>query len=197
MIKTNKLILAFLALMTSSQVFAHSGGHGISGSASGLVSGFLHPFFGLDHVVAMVAVGLWGVFLGAKAVWTLPVVFPVIMASGAVLGILGVPVPFVEMGIALSALVLGLFVAFAVRPVLWIAAVVVGVFAIFHGYAHGAELPNATNPLTYSLGFVVATGLLHLGGIAFACLSHWRLGEVTVRLGGAIIAVCGVWFLAA
>jgi urease accessory protein len=159
------------------------------------MSGFSHPFGGLDHVVAMVAVGLWGAFLGAPAVWLLPVVFPVVMAFGGALGVAGVPVPSVEVGIALSAIVLGVLVAGAIRAPLWIAAIIVGAFAIFHGHAHGTELPGNVNALAYSAGFVVATGLLHLTGIALSFLKQWSAGEILVRAGGAAISLAGVSFL--
>ena len=151
--------------------------------------------FGLDHVVAMVAVGLWGAFLGAPAIVVLPIVFPLVMAAGGVLGILGVPLPGVEIGIAASAIVLGLMVVFAVRPPLWTAAVLVGAFAIFHGHAHGAELPPGADALAYSAGFVVATGLLHLAGIALGLLTRWPAGTVAVRAAGGLIAGVGAFFL--
>jgi urease accessory protein len=108
---------------------------------------------------------------------------------------MGVPVPGIETGIAASAVVLGLLVAFQARPPLWLAAVVVGVFAIFHGHAHGTELPQAANPLTYALGFVIATGLLHLTGIAFGLLVRWPAGQIAGRAGGGAIALVGVAFL--
>ncbi len=165
------------------------------GFAGGFLTGFSHPLFGWDHVLAMVAVGLWGAFLGYPAIWLLPVVFPLIMAFGAVLGILGVPVPSVEAGIALSSVVLGLVIAAALRAPLWIAIVVVGGFAVFHGHAHGTELPNATSPISYSTGFVVATGLLHLCGIGFGFLAGWPAGALAIRTAGAAIAVAGVAFL--
>jgi urease accessory protein len=150
---------------------------------------------GLDHIVAMVAVGLWGAYLGAPAMWLLPVVFPVVMAFGGALGGLGVPLPGVEQGIALSGILLGLAVALAARPKLWMAAVLVGVFAIFHGHAHGTELPNSANPITYAIGFVIATGLLHLSGIAFGLLVRWPWGRVAVRAAGFAIALIGFGFL--
>lgn len=159
------------------------------------MSGFMHPISGLDHVVAMVAVGLWGAFLGRPAIWILPVIFPLVMAFGGALGVAGVPIPYVETGVALSGVVLGLAVLLAVRPPMWVAAVVVGIFAIFHGYAHGVELPNAVNPLIYSIGFVIATGLLHLTGIAIGELKRLPLGELVVRTGGAIISLIGLGFL--
>ena len=164
-------------------------------AASGFISGLLHPLFGWDHVAAMVAVGLWGAFLGRPAIWVLPVVFPLVMALGGAMGVLGVPVPGIEIGIAASALVLGVMVAFAVRPPIGIAAVLVGLFAIFHGHAHGTELPHAANALTYSLGFVLSTGMLHLGGIAFGYLVKWPLGQIAIKAGGAVIALAGVGFL--
>lgn len=178
-------------LLAGAPAWAHEG-EGLSG---GFVSGFLHPLFGPDHVVAMIAVGLWGAFLGAPAIWVLPIVFPLVMAFGGVLGVLGVPLPAVEAGIAASAVVLGLVVAFAARPPLWVAAVIVGVFAIFHGHAHGAELPESANAISYSLGFVMATGMLHLLGIAFGLLVRWPAGKLAVRTAGGTIALAGLAFL--
>jgi urease accessory protein len=183
---------AMLLLLFSGTVNAHEG----AGVAGGFSSGFMHPVLGWDHVVAMVAVGLWGAFLGSPAIWILPIVFPLVMAFGGALGILGIPVPAVETGIAVSAVVLGSMVTFAVRPPIWIAAVIVGIFAIFHGHAHGTELPGAVSPLAYSLGFVIATGLLHISGIAFGMLANWPAGRITVRAGGSVIALVGVGFLA-
>lgn len=185
------LVMTTLLLSLAGAANAHEGG-GITG---GLVSGFLHPILGWDHVVAMVAVGLWGAFLGSPSVWILPVVFPLVMAFGGALGVMGLPIPAVETGIAVSAVVLGAMVAFAVRPPIWVAALIVGAFAIFHGHAHGTELPTAANPLTYSVGFVVATGLLHLSGIAFGLAVRWPVGKVLVQAGGGLIALAGVGFL--
>lgn len=164
-------------------------------TAGGFTSGFLHPLFGWDHVVAMVAVGLWGAVLGKPAIWLLPVVFPIVMALGGALGIAGVPLPAVEAGIALSGIVLGLLVAFAARAPLWVAAVIVGVFAVFHGHAHGTELPSAVDPLTYAAGFVIATGLLHLAGIAIGLLWERPLGAWAVRGAGVVVAAVGAAFL--
>ena len=187
------LCLAVMVSAFASGAAAHEGAAAIGG----FVSGLAHPVFGPDHVAAMVAVGLWGAFLGMPAMWILPVVFPLVMALGGMLGILGVPMPQVETGIALSAIVLGLAVALAARPPLWVAAIVVGGFAVFHGHAHGAELPAATNALAYSIGFVAATGLLHLSGIAFGLAVRWQAGRIAVRFAGAGIATAGMVFLAA
>ena len=187
----NLSLLAVFLLLAVTEVHAHSA----EGLAGGFLSGLMHPVLGPDHVIAMVAVGLWGAFLGRPAIWLLPIVFPMVMAFGGALGVAGVPVPAVETGIAVSAIVLGAMVAFAARPPIWVAAVIVGAFAIFHGHAHGTELPGAANPLAYSLGFVIATGLLHLCGIAFGALAHWPAGKVAVRAGGGLIALGGFAFL--
>ena len=185
-----RLFAVLLCLVAASPTLAHTGS--VSG---GFANGFSHPLFGLDHAVAMVAVGLWGAFLGAPAIFILPVVFPLVMAAGGVLGILGVPLLGVEIGIAASAFLLGLAVALAARPPLCVAAVMVGAFAIFHGQAHGAELPLGADALAFSAGFVVATGLLHLCGIAFGLLARWPLGRVAVRAAGGVIAVAGLIWL--
>ena len=185
------LLLLFFAL--TPLVHAHSDASTLQG---GFATGFMHPILGLDHVVAMIAVGLWGVFLGKPAIWILPIIFPLVMAFGGALGVAGIEIPAIETGIALSGVVLGLAVVFAFKPPLWVAAIVVGAFAIFHGHAHGTELPNATNPLIYSIGFVIGTGLLHMVGIAFGELSRWPWGEMIVRAGGAVIAAIGGAFLA-
>jgi urease accessory protein len=184
-------MLAVILVLTAGVVNAHEGG-GITG---GFISGFTHPVNGWDHVIAMVAVGLWGAFLGAPAIWLLPVVFPLVMAFGGVLGVMGVPIPAVETGIAVSAIVLGGVVALAMRPPLWITVILVGLFAVFHGHAHGTELPNAAGPLAYSVGFVVATGLLHLSGIVFGLVVRWPLGKIAVQAGGGVIAMVGLGFL--
>lgn len=187
-----RVVAATVLLASLAQAAEAHSGHGIAG---GFWSGVLHPVTGWDHVIAMVAVGLWGAFLGRPAIWILPIVFPLVMAFGGALGVLGIPVPQVETGIALSAVVLGLLVATGARlPILW-AGVIVGVFAIFHGHAHGTELPEAANPFAYALGFVIATGLLHVLGILFGLLTQWETGRLAVRGGGAAIAVGGLAFL--
>jgi urease accessory protein len=186
-----RLIVFLLVALTASPAFAHTGG----GLAGGFAGGFAHPFFGADHVAAMIAVGLWGAFLGMPAMLVLPVVFPLVMATGGVLGILGVPLPSVEIGIAASAVVLGLMVALAAKPNAWIAAVIVGIFAIFHGHAHGAELPEGADAIAYSIGFVIATGVLHLAGIGFGLLAQYPAGRIAVRAAGSLITIAGLVFL--
>jgi len=187
-----RLLLAGALLASALPAFAHATAGDLAG---GFVAGFLHPILGWDHVVAMVAVGLWGAFLGPPAIWVLPVVFPLVMAFGGALGVAGVPLPGVEVGIAGSAIVLGAMVAGAVRPPLPVAAVIVGAFAIFHGHAHGTELPEAANPIAFSLGFVISTGLLHVSGIAFGLLVRWPAGRIAVRVAGGLIAAVGFGFL--
>ncbi len=181
------LLLAVLV----SPALAHEG----QGVAGGFVSGLLHPMLGWDHVAAMVAVGLWGAFLGAPAIWLLPIVFPLVMAFGGALGIAGVSLPAVETGIAASAVVLGVMVIFGARPPLWVAGVIVAAFAIFHGHAHGTELPAAADAVAYAAGFVVGTGLLHVIGITLGLATRWEAGRIAVRVAGGIIAVAGLAFL--
>ncbi len=186
-----RVLLTVAAILFAAPAFAHTGE-----DASGFLSGFFHPLFGWDHIAAMIAVGLWGAFLGRPAIYVLPITFPLVMAVGGALGILGMPLPHVEAGIAASALVLGICVMLAARPPLWVAALAVGFFAIFHGHAHGTELPEAANPFGYAIGFVMATGLLHLSGILFGALTRSATGRVVVRGAGALIALAGIVFLA-
>ena len=170
-------------------------GHMLQGEAYGFVTGFLHPVSGADHVLAMVAVGLWGAQLGAPAIWVLPVAFPLVMAMGAMLGFLGVPIPGVEYGVAASAIVLGAAVAFEVRPALAVAALVVGCFAIFHGHAHGTELPPGQSALLYSMGFVIATGCLHAAGIGIGTVHRSIWGRPLLRVAGTMVAGGGFFFM--
>jgi urease accessory protein len=165
------------------------------GRAEGFVAGLHHPVSGMDHVLAMVAVGLWGAQLGAPAVWLLPVTFPMVMAFGGMLGLAGVRLPGVEVGIALSGLLLGLAVLVEWRAPRWAAAAIVGCFAIFHGHAHGAELPAGADGLLYSVGFVMATGTLHAIGIGIGAFHRWTSGRMALRAAGACVASAGGYFL--
>jgi urease accessory protein len=170
---------------------AHSG----TGLAGGFVSGFAHPFGGADHLLAMASVGLWGAFLGRPLVYLLPVVFPLMMVVGAVFGMTGVPMASVETGIALSVLVLGSCIALAFRAPLWLAMAIVALFAIFHGCAHGRELPSAADPAGYSLGFVLATGSIHIAGITLGLVKARAGGEAAIRIAGGAIGLTGLAFL--
>ena len=183
--------LATLAWLLPAALLAHTRG----GEAAGLLAGLSHPVSGLDHVLAMVAVGLWGAQLGPPAVWLLPVAFPMVMALGGTLGLVGVHLPGVEIGIAMSAIGLGAAVLFEAKPKLGVAAALVGFFAIFHGHAHGTELPEGANGLLYSIGFVVATGLLHLAGIGIGTIHRWPAGRTALRWTGALVALAGLAFL--
>ena len=184
-----------LALLVLALAMAPARAHVQAGEVGGFFSGFKHPISGLDHILAMVSVGLWGAQLGAPAIWLLPVVFPMVMAFGGFLGLVGVPLPGVEIAIAMSALLLGFAVAREARPPLAVAAALVGVFAIFHGHAHGTELPPGQSGILYSIGFVVATGCLHLTGIAIGLVHRWGWGRVALRVAGALVAIAGFGFL--
>lgn len=186
-----RLLAAAVVAAVSAPALAHVE----AGQATGLLSGFLHPISGLDHVLAMVAVGLWGAILGAPAVWVLPIAFPLVMAMGALLGFLGVPLPGVEYGIAASAILLGAAVVFEVRPPVALAALLVGVFAIFHGYAHGSELPPGQSALLFSMGFVIATGALHAVGIGIGALKGRAWGGAVLRVAGSMVTAGGAFFM--
>ena len=190
-LRSASVLLPWLLLFWPTSASAHI----LGDQAGGFISGFEHPISGLDHIVAMVSVGLWGAQLGPPAIWLLPVTFPMVMAFGGMLGLMGVPLPGTEIGIALSAIGLGAMVASEARPPLWIAAALVAFFAIFHGHAHGTELPPDESGVLYSIGFVVATGMLHLTGIGIGLIHRWKAGEVALRLGGAGVAIAGCAFL--
>jgi len=166
-----------------------------SGEAGGFLSGLSHPVSGLDHIIAMVAVGLWGAQLRMPAIWVLPVAFPMMMAFGGMLGLIGMPLPGVEVGIATSAVVLGALILGEVRLALMFSVPIVAFFAIFHGHAHGTELQEGQNAMLYSLGFVVSTGLLHASGIAIGMLHRWPSGRILIRAAGAAVMLGGLYFL--
>ena len=189
--RVKRSLLAALLAASAAPAFAHVQ----AGQATGFLTGFLHPISGLDHVLAMVAVGLWGAQLGAPAIWLLPVTFPIVMALGGLLGLLGIPLPGVELGIAASAILLGAAVMTERRVPLYAAAALVGLFAIFHGHAHGTELPPGQSGLLYSLGFIVATGCLHAIGIAIGAIHRWPAGRVALRVAGGGVGLAGVFFL--
>lgn len=183
------LVFALGSLAAPAMVSAHAA----EATGSGFMAGLMHPIRGLDHVLAMLSIGLWGSQLGAPGIWVLPVAFPMMMAVGGVLGIAGVPLPGTEIGIAFSVIMLGAVIALDFRPSLGVAVAIAAVFALFHGYAHGVELPAHTGAVAYSAGFVLATGLIHLAGIAIGLVIHLPRGLQVVRTGGAGIAVAGVY----
>jgi urease accessory protein len=185
--------LAALALAMQFSQLAEA--HIRKGEASGFVSGVRHPISGLDHVLAMIAVGLWGAQLGAPAIWVLPVAFPMVMALGGMMGLLGIPLPGTEYGIAASMILLGGVVLFELKPPLWVAALLVSFFAIFHGHAHGTELPAGQDGLLYSMGFVCATGCLHGVGVSIGLVHRWTWGQMFLHLSGGFISAMGMYFL--
>jgi urease accessory protein len=173
-------VLGLAAMAHSAE--AHTG----LGHVHGVVSGFIHPLMGADHLLAMVAVGLFAATLGGRALWAVPLSFMAMMMIGGVVGMMGGSVPFVEAAIALSVIVLGTAAALQWKLHVSAAAALAGVFALFHGVAHGAEMPSAASGLAYGLGFVVATGLLHSIGVLVGLNIH-RLA----RISGAAIALAG------
>jgi urease accessory protein len=187
-------LLSLAAVATigfSTAAFAHVGDH----SHMSFTEGLLHPFTGLDHVLAMVAVGLWASQLGGRALWLLPLTFPAVMAIGAGLGLSGMTLPWVEVGIAGSVMVLGAVVALALRPALAISIPLIGAFALLHGYSHGIELPAGTSALSYGAGFIAATLVLHAVGIATGLIAGRLPVRFAARTAGGAIAVLGVALL--
>jgi urease accessory protein len=178
-------------MMAAGPALAHSVGN----SAAGFTAGFLHPPSGLDHLLAMVSVGIWGAELGVPAIWVLPIAFPLIMAVGGALGVIGVPLPAGELLIALSVVVVGTLVASGRRLPTAAALAIVGIFAIAHGHAHGVELPGAADALAFTVGFVLATGLLHLAGIMIGVLARWPIGVIAIRACGGVVALTGCYFI--
>ncbi|MEL6564742.1 MAG: HupE/UreJ family protein [Pseudomonadota bacterium] len=185
-------LLAALALTVPQMALAHT----VEGTGNSLYYGFMHPLLGTDHVLAMVAVGIWGSILGRPLLVALPIAFPLMMVVGAVLGLAGVPFPPVEVGIALSAVVLGAVIVFLTRPPLWVALTLVGVFGLFHGYAHGAELSPDGNASAFALGFIAATGMLHGFGILIGeGVKLLPRTDTLYRATGAVISAFGLVFL--
>lgn len=191
-----RLLLALAILALSPTIaFAHTG----VGDTAGFFHGFEHPIGGIDHVLAMVAVGVFAFVLGGRALWLVPLSFVGMMVVGFALGIAQVEVPFVELGIALSSVVIGAAAALGRPMPVALAMGLVGVFAIFHGHAHGAEMPDTAGGLTYALGFVVATALLHATGILAALgVSKivGRYGKAAAQVAGAVFALGGLGVLA-
>ena len=157
-----------------------------------LYAGFLHPLFGLDHQLAMVAVGVWSGHIGGRMIWAAPLGFMSMMAMGGAIGMAQLPFPDVESGIAASIILFGCLIASASNPPPWVGAAVVGAFALFHGHAHGIEMNTGNLGALYAAGFVIATGLLHLAGIALYKLLHWSGYTRLVRWVGVGISSAGV-----
>lgn len=187
------LVLLGIASIVPASAFAHTG----IGQATGFGAGFLHPFMGLDHLLVMFAVGLWAAQLGGKASWVVPGSFVALMIGGGMLAVAKVHLPFVEQGILVSVVVLGLLIASAFRLPILVSAMLVGVFAVFHGFAHGAEMPLAAGAVSYSVGFALATTLLHISGIGSGALMQKLSIEKLVRFAGGVIALGGIYMAVA
>ena len=169
--------------------------HITPGPIGGFEGGFTHPLTGLDHFLAMFAVGVWGAQMGGRSVWALPVAFPLVMTIGGIGGMAGLVLPYVEIGIALSILVLGLAITCKWRPVEIVPLALIAIFALCHGYAHGVELPSAADPAAYAVGFVMATGMIHIIGIVVGLLLGKPLHGWLARGLGGLIAAGGVFYL--
>lgn len=182
-------VIGFLLLGGAASAQAHSD----TFLTGGFVAGYLHPLTGLDHMLAMIAVGVWGAILGRPFLWALPLSFMGLMVVGSVLGISGVAIPFVETGVVASVVILGLTIVAAWQAPIAVAGILVAIFGLFHGYAHGAEIPSAATPVAYSVGFLVSTGLLQLAGIGIGSFKALRHGVQTLRAVGVLIAAAGLW----
>lgn len=189
-LKLQRLLPLLLIFLLPSAAQAHPG---VTGHTHGFTNGLLHPLTGLDHICAMLAVGLWAAQRGGRALWLVPATFVSIMIFAGALGMGHVGIPYIEQGIAASVLVLGIFIAAAVRLPLAVSMAVVGLFAMFHGYAHGAEMPATASGLAYGLGFVVATASLHLAGIGLGLTTQRLASAQFVRYLGGGIAACGIY----
>jgi urease accessory protein len=182
------LAVLFVTLCPS-MVYAHVG----VGETSGFLSGLAHPVSGLDHLCAMIGVGLWAAQRGGRAIWLIPVAFMLVMTVGGILGMAAIYLPFVEPGILASVLLLGIFIMMAIRLPLAASIGLVGLFALFHGHAHGAEMPHTVAGLTYGLGFLVATGLLHAIGVGSGLLTNRFNTAWVARYAGAAMILCAVY----
>lgn len=184
--------LLFLLLISGTAV-AHEGSSLPYGS---FIAGLAHPVLGVDHFLAMVSVGIVSAQIGGRAIWTVPGTFVLVMAVGGALGIFDVGLTAIEVGIAFSVLVLGLAIAADRRIPVAVAMVAVGIFAIFHGYAHGAEMPKVAQPVRYALGFMTGTAVLHILGVLIGDIArHYSPGRLLLRVAGGAIATVGTLFL--
>lgn len=187
-------LLFLAALFAPASLFAHTGAG--ADHTHGFVHGLEHPIFGLDHLLAMLAVGLWAVQLGGRSLWAVPASFVSVMALGGALAVAGIPLPLVEPGIVGSVLLLGLLLAAAVKLPVWASAGVVGLFALFHGHAHGAEMPVQASGFLYALGFMISTAALHGVGIALGYVLKDKAREIALRTSGAAVAIAGAFLIA-
>src|SRR5438477_118381 len=193
--RTNSLVacLWFIPVLlivgSPSLAFAHPAGGAIRGFAGGLA----HPFGGLDHLCAMIGIGLWAAQRGGRAIWLMPLAFLVVMALGGLLGMLAISIPFVETGIVASVLILGILIAAAVKMPLVFGSLLVGMFALFHGHAHGAEMPHPVSGVMYGVGFIAATAMLHVFGLGAGLIARQSRSECLLRYAGVALLLCGIY----
>ncbi|HEY5743434.1 MAG TPA: HupE/UreJ family protein [Terrimicrobiaceae bacterium] len=186
-----RFLIFLAAALLPSLAHAHVG----AGETKGFFYGMEHPLGGLDHICAMVAVGLWAAQTGGRSIWIVPLTFVVAMALGGAAGMLGMAGSFVETGIVVSVLTLGVFIAASVRLPLALSIIIVGLFAIFHGQAHGAEMPETVSGLTYGAGFILATAFLHACGIGLGVAIQRFSTPAIVRFADVAIVLCGGYLL--
>ena len=187
------LLRSILFVMAGALLPSFAFAHTVVGEASGFMHGLTHPVSGLDHICAMLAVGLWASQMGGRSVWVVPLTFVSVMVLGGALSISGIGLPFVEQGIVLSVLLLGVLIAASVRLPLWLSSSIVGLFALSHGHAHGSEMPALASGIEYALGFMLATASLRIIGIAFGLGMQRMARERVVHFAGVSIAMCGVY----
>ena len=190
----NKFLKSFLMALLFAAIpgvaYAHDG---TNLGLGGFLSGIVHPVLGYDHLLSMLSVGIISAQIGGRAIWTVPATFVSVMAVGGVLGLINIGLNVTELGIAVSLVILGLVIAAERKIPTLIVMIGVGFFAIFHGYAHGTEMPDTAEPFLYALGFLVGTALIHIAGVVIGDISrHYERGKVVLRVGGALIAVVGL-----
>lgn len=185
--------LAFLLSLIPTIAFAHEGGDNPMG---GFLVGLIHPVLGYDHLLAMLSVGILSAQIGGRAIWTVPATFVGVMALGGVVGFTDLNLTSTEIGIAISLVLLGLVIAAERTLPILVAMLGVGFFAIFHGYAHGTEMPETAQPFLYALGFLTGTIGIHIAGVVIGDIAgHYPQGKIALRVGGGLIALVGVLFI--